>query len=98
MSSRFHNANEALAFLQGKGIDTSAGRVFLASDVEEAVKLSFEDRVAAVDAPRPKTMAQAKRMVRQDEDLMTQLQSGGQRDSEIAGHSISAGPDPLSRA
>jgi hypothetical protein len=96
MSSRFHNANEALKFLEGKGIDTTAGRVFLASDVEEALRMKADDRLAAVDAPKPKTMAQAKRMVRMDEELMASLKSP--RDSEIAGHSVPAGPDSPSRA
>jgi hypothetical protein len=91
MSGQLHNANEALKFLQGKGIDTSVGRVFLASDVERAMQMGDVDRLAEVEAPRPKTMAQAKRMVRMDEELMANFNQGNQRD--VGGPSISAGPD-----
>jgi len=95
MTENFHNANNALKFLEGKGIDTSAGRVFLASDVEAAIRASEEQRLDAAVAPRPKTMAQAKRLVRQDEELMKQMKGGGS--TEIAGPSIQAGPDSSSR-
>jgi hypothetical protein len=96
VSGNLHNANNALKFLEGKGIDTSAGRMFLASDVEAAMDMAFDSKLEAATAPKPKTMAQAKRMVRQDDELMAQMKGG--RSSEIAGAAISAGPDPLSRA
>jgi len=95
MTEDFHNANNALKFLQGKGIDTSAGRVFLASDVEAALRARDEQRLDAAIAPQPKTMAQAKRLVRQDEALMKQMK--GESKTEIGGPSVQAGPDPSSR-
>jgi hypothetical protein len=94
MTTDFHNANDALKFLEGKGIDTSAGRVFLASDVEEAVQLSQKARVDGAVGPRPKTMAQAKRMVKADDELMASFDYDRREDF---GKSIPAGPNPSSR-
>jgi DNA-binding IclR family transcriptional regulator len=93
MSTDFHNANDALKFLEGKGKDTSMGRVFLASDVEEAVRQSRQARLDGAIAPNPKTMAQAKRMVRQDEELMASFDYN----RTDLGASIPAGPDSSSR-
>jgi len=94
MDDRFRNANVALDYLRGKGVDTSLGRVFLASDVEEAIKLSQADRLDQSVTPQPKTMAQAKRLVRMDEELMAQFPKPGVREP---GSSIQAGPDSSSR-
>ena len=95
MTEDLHNANNALEFLRGKGIDTSVGRVFLASDVEAAVRASDNQRLDAAVAPKPKTMVQAKRMARADVELMRQFED--RRKGDIAGPSISAGPDSSSR-
>lgn len=94
MSDNFHNANNALKFLEGKGMDTSMGRVILASDVEEAIKISRGDPVAQATAPQPKTMAQAKRMVKMDEELMEKFNYDRREDF---GKAVPAGPDPSSR-
>jgi hypothetical protein len=85
------NANDTLKFLEGKGVDTSVGRVFLASDVEQAIKDADDTRLDNALAPKPKTMVQAKRMARQDKELMKQFEQV--RRSDIAGSSISAGPE-----
>jgi hypothetical protein len=94
MTEDLHNANNALEFLRGKGIDTSVGRVFLASDVEAAVRAGDNAQLTAATAPRPKTMAQAKRLARSDPELMKHFERGPQQD---VGPSISAGPDSSSR-
>jgi hypothetical protein len=94
MSNRFHDANAALAYLEGKGIDTAVGRVFLARDVEDAQKLVREDQLKGAVAPKPKTMAQAKRMARADEDLMARFDYNRQ---ENLGEAVPAGPDSSSR-
>jgi hypothetical protein len=95
MTEDLHNANHALEFLRGKGVDTSVGRVFLASDVEAAVRASEDQRLTAAVAPKPKTMAQAKRLAKSDVELMKQFED--RRRGDIAGPSISAGPDSSSR-
>jgi len=95
MSDDLHNANNALEFLRGKGIDTSVGRVFLASDVEAAVRADDNQRLTAATAPQPKTMAQAKRLARSDPELMKHFEAHRQQD--VGGPSISAGPDSSSR-
>lgn len=94
--TNFHNANNALRFLQGKGIDTSVGRVFLASDVEEAMKQDDEHFLGQIDKPRPKTMAQAKRMVRQDEEIMAEFEAARNPNLDL-GEAVHAGPDSSSR-
>jgi len=96
MTGDLHNANDALEFLRGKGIDTSAGRVFLASDVEAAVRASDDQRLTAATAPKPKTMAQAKRLAKSDPELMKNFERPS-RGGDVGGPSISAGPDPSSR-
>jgi hypothetical protein len=96
VSDDLHNANNALEFLRGKGIDTSVGRVFLASDVEAAVRADEDQRLTSAVAPKPKTMAQAKRMARADDELMKHFQTPS-RGGDIGGPSISAGPDSSSR-
>ena len=91
----FHNANEALDFLRGKGIDTSVGRVFLESDVDKAVKLHDDHRLNNALNPKPKTMAQAKRLIRSDEELMERFKR--ERRSDVGVASVQAGPDSSSR-
>ena len=94
MNDRFRNANAALDYLKGKGVDTNVGRVLLASDVEKAIELIRDDRIEEAITPQPKTMAQAKRLVRLDEDIMANFKKPGVQEP---GRSIEAGPDSSSR-
>lgn len=96
MSHPFHNANDALRFLQGKTKDSTVGRVILASDVDEALEMVDQHKLEQAVAPRPRTMAQAKRLVRQDEELMKLFEYDRTHDREL-GSSVQAGPDPSSR-
>jgi hypothetical protein len=89
--NEFNNANDALKFLEGKGIDTSAGRVFREQDIQEAIR-----RASELDlSPKPRTMTQAKRMVRQDPEIMAEFEKAKRPD--LMGPSISANPDSSSR-
>ena len=94
--TNFHDANKALEFLQGKGIDTSAGRVFLASDVEEAINQDREHRIEQRTQAKPRTMHEAKRLVRMDEDIMAEFEAARNPTPDL-GEAVPAGPDSSSR-
>jgi hypothetical protein len=88
MTENLHNLNDALAYLEGKAVHTSQGTFVRMEDVKEAMQTAADARaIERATAPQPKTMAQAKRMVRMDEGLMKEFQS-----DKVAppGHSVPA--------
>ena len=97
MTQDLHNLNDALAYLESKAVHTGQGTFVRMDDVKEAMRQAADARaIERVTAPRPKTMEQAKRMIRSDEDLLKEFQS-----NKIAppGHSVPAiVPESPSRA
>jgi len=97
MTEDLHNLNDALAYLDKKAVHTNQGTFVRLEDVKEAMQTVQDTRaIERATAPRPKTMEQAKQMVRQDEDLMKEFQT-----DKVAppGHSVPAMvPESPSRA
>jgi hypothetical protein len=66
-----HNLNEALEDLERKALVTTAGTFVRLKDVKAwAEEREAVSKIERVEAPRPKNMNQAKRMVLKDEEIM----------------------------
>jgi hypothetical protein len=82
-----HNLNDALHELESKALVTTAGAYVKLADVKKwAEEREAKAKIERVDAPQPKDMNQARRMVLKDEKIMSNFPPPTPR----VGRSISA--------
>ena len=65
-----HNLDTALERIQDKMVHTDKGSYVKVDDLKEAMAEGREAAIREAVKPQPRTMAQARRMIRQDEELM----------------------------
>jgi hypothetical protein len=88
-----HDLDEALEELERMSIRTSQGSFVKTEDARRLLQARKDAVEESAAKPNPKTMREAKKLVRADPEIASKFPSGPRE----AGRSIPAGPQPSSR-